>query len=54
MKFVEKNAEDAGAARLQPHGVDGARLARIGQLEIAGLQVLDRPRLRVGHDHIEA
>ena len=33
--------------------IDGARFAGIGQLEIAGLQILDGPRLRVGDDDIE-
>ena len=53
VKLVEKDPDDAPAARLQLHGLDHARFAGVGQLEIAGLQILDGPRLRVGDDDIE-
>ena len=53
VKLVEKDPDDAAAARLQAHGFDRARFAGVGQLEIAGLQILDGPRLGVGHHDIE-
>ncbi len=53
VKLVEKDPDDAAATRLQLHGLDHARFAGVGQLEIAGLQILDGPRLRVGDDDVE-
>ena len=53
VKLVEKDPDDAAAALLQAHRFDRARFAGVGQLEIAGTQILDGLRLGVGHHDIE-
>ena len=53
VKLVEKDPDDAAAARLLAHGLDHARFAGVGQLEIVRPQILDGLRHGIGHDDIE-
>src|SRR5687768_6320829 len=53
VKLVEEDSDDASAAGLQPYGLDGARLAGVGELEVRRPEIFHRARLRVGDDDVE-